>query len=108
MTFWLFYDFIDSADFPDFPDSADFDHFADFADFLILVILSYLVSSKRLLFENIAHVGPFSVFVFAFFCKSFFSEKISLIVIFSGGVSLTINQQSGKLDTQVCFKSISS
>ena len=33
--------------------------------------VSYLISSKRLLFENIAHVGSFSVFVFV--CKSFFS-----------------------------------
>ena len=58
---------------------------ADFltADALILLTLSqhplsasYLISSKRLLSENIAHVGYFAVFLFVFVfvvvCKSFF------------------------------------
>ena len=39
----------------------------DAADALMLLTASYLISSKRLLSENIAHVGYFSVFVFVFF-----------------------------------------
>ena len=37
---------------------------------LLIYSVSYLISSKRLFFENIAHVGSFSVFVLV--CKSIF------------------------------------
>ena len=43
--------------------------------------VSYLISSKHLLFINNAHVGYFSIFVIDFVCKSFFFLKERLYFI---------------------------
>ena len=56
-------DFPDFADFANFADSADFPDFDDYADCRNTPSQYHFKSSKRLLFENIAHVGSFSVFV---------------------------------------------
>ena len=79
MTSWLFANFAGfadsadsagSADFADSADSANSSDSTDAANFLTLsqhpLSVSYLISSKRLLFENIAHVGSFADFVFVF------------------------------------------